>query len=344
MNREQIIKEATKKAYEDNPKIIYFGSTDELTLSDENAQKVIENPEYAEEYENDFFMNMDTSYLYSEHISAVNNMLEEKNFEPLTDNEENEIIRSLEEEYNLYPELSKGENFLDTEVKTAIHLYPLGSRESSFSGAEAITYPENGVGAKIDKDYDNVFNIYGIDKQGFLSWMDECYKNAEGYDNQDLEYFSKYSPGFPLHSTFAKKNEIFHSFFEEIENSTSRPTSVVFLARMKLGEILKVKEGDLLKLNKKEVVSGLFESMNGSGSILGIIPDKDIEINMKQSKENGLFEIEVDGQGDGYGVDQVYGLSGGAWTKDYVVEEKQDTIKPLPLSDEVQDNCCIKPS
>jgi len=334
MTREKLITKAIETAYKDNPEITYHPSQEELELSDENAQKCLEDESFLAELENDFFIGRDFDFLYENHISKINSELEENELEELSDEEEYQAIEELKNTHSLYPELPEGESVLSTKKNITIEYSPLRSFDSTFAGLEGLTYPIDGETANLNGDFDNVLELYGISKDGFLGWMTACYKEAEKHIDPKSEFYSKYSPGFPMHSTFATGNKEYHDFFQEIENNIDRPHSVVFLTKMTLRDAMKVKEGQVLTIDKEDVTTGFFNSTDGSGSLLSITPTKDIVIDLNQLEEKGVFQIMVDGEGIGYGVDSVFGLTSEAWTEKFKIEESTNIIKPA-LTDEV---------
>jgi hypothetical protein len=117
-----------------------------------------------------------------------------------------------------------------------------------------------------------------------------------------------------------------NSCIQELENLSSHMGTITFLVKMSLFQVFDLIELSQNKKSKsyvvlgKDTTCGLYDSWNGSGSVLGIKLDKDVKLPIKYA------EICVEGcRMRGYDVDEVYGLIDSCWKhslKDVVEMEK----------------------
>lgn len=123
----------------------------------------------------------------------------------------------------------------------------------------------------------------------------------------------------------ANPNGFLESCRVEMANMTSHMQVLTFLVKMDLETLIKINrliqirdenghQYDATKYGnyghialEKNTMCGLFDPWNGGGSVLEIQLEKDINIPIKF-----IRSCLPDG-GDGYGVDEVYGLCGSAW-------------------------------
>ena len=194
-----------------------------------------------------------------------------------------------------------------------------------FAGSEAIQRNEEGYITEVDEDYKSIFALYGTTIEEFMKWGNDAVLESKSHMDDEC-YFNKYAFRDGLHSNAAKENPFMHSLYQEIENASYRPTELVFLASMSLDDALSLKEAKSITFGKG-VVSGLFEDYNGAGSVLEITLDKEITLPLKELSSQ--FRVAIDGEGRGYGVDSVYGLTSQCWTEDYKIEPKGTPIKSL---------------
>ena len=123
------------------------------------------------------------------------------------------------------------------------------------------------------------------------------------------------------------KDKFIESCIQEFENLPSHMGTVTFLVKMslfKLFELIELKNKEYDEKGKydprkneksksyivlgKETMCGLYDSWNGSGSVLEIELDKDVKLPIK------YCVFCVDGcKMHGYDVDDVYGLVGNCW-------------------------------
>jgi len=120
--------------------------------------------------------------------------------------------------------------------------------------------------------------------------------------------------------------------FEEELNNVFDYGNFTFYFKVSGEEILKLRE-QILKgfIELREGLSfGLFDNFNGSGSLMEMELTKSIKLNLKDWRfmndreeilngiENkytdvGYWKVSINGDSEGYGLDEVYGLSGESW-------------------------------
>lgn len=129
------------------------------------------------------------------------------------------------------------------------------------------------------------------------------------------------------------------SCISELRNLPSHMGTLTFLVKMKLSEffdlrdamhkeekknesyVLEKRTGTGYVILDKGVMCGLFDSWNGGGSVMGIKPEKDVEIPFRCIHR---AEIDTGKSLYGYSVNDVYGLMDSAWKegiKKIVAEE-----------------------
>lgn len=121
------------------------------------------------------------------------------------------------------------------------------------------------------------------------------------------------------------------SVVAELENASSHMNMLIFLVSMPLFDFIRMKE--LMSEHKKknsdiplpeqesshEVVvrrgsmCGLYDRWSGSGSLLEIDLEKDVIVPIKLVEDVWIDCVNCRPNGYGYGVDEVYGLTGAAW-------------------------------
>lgn len=181
-----------------------------------------------------------------------------------------------------------------------------------------------------DYTSDNVLNWYANEKDGSIDaessilWLAKTQGKATALrkackrEHRDDGYYVDREKD---------KDKFIESCIQEFENLTSHMGTVTFLVKMSLFQLF-----DLLELQnneydekgrydprkneksrsyivlKKETMCGLYDSWNGSGSVLEIELDKDVKLPIK------YCVFCVDGcKMHGYDVDDVYGLVGSCW-------------------------------
>ena len=116
-----------------------------------------------------------------------------------------------------------------------------------------------------------------------------------------------------------RKDMFIRTVIEELENNSASCSGLTFLVRMplfKYFELLKAMKDDskkdyTLKIPKK-AMCGLFDDGVGGGSILGIDLPSDLTVPIKL-----IHYARIDGtERIGYGVGDVFGLAGSAWSAD----------------------------
>jgi hypothetical protein len=78
---------------------------------------------------------------------------------------------------------------------------------------------------------------------------------------------------------------------------------------MTIKELIEYKEKPYTIVMKKGTSCGLIDIWNGAGGVLEIELERDVEI-----PPDKVRSFNIDG-GDGYGVDQIYGMSSSFWTE-----------------------------
>ena len=160
-----------------------------------------------------------------------------------------------------------------------------------------------------------------IDERASLVWL----SSQQGYNKERLEK--------ALKEEMYDGSKFLKSVREEILNTSTSVNCLVFLAKMTLRDAMKlqerIKEDKKLKSDgscgswydpknrlgtdfitiDKSVECGLFDTWNGTGSMLEIVLEKDIQLPLKY-----IDSIEVDSCSTrGYGVADVYGLDSSPW-------------------------------
>ena len=156
-------------------------------------------------------------------------------------------------------------------------------------------------------------------QQGRLNELNKALKTDELCQRTDFQKGNDYSK-------FTK------TVIQELQNSCSHMNTLIFLCKMPLDEFCQLKEliASEKELNKsyyyeerkgektftvsKDATCGLFDIWQGGGSVLGIELEKDVVIPTK-----AVFDVWIDCRGcrcngKGYDVDDVYGLTGNAWS------------------------------
>jgi len=95
-------------------------------------------------------------------------------------------------------------------------------------------------------------------------------------------------------------------------NVTSHMNVLTFLVEMTLDDLMKLnqliqQDGDAFIMLNKGTETGLYDPCNGGGSCFEIELEKDVQLPVKY-----IRSALPDG-GDGYGVNEVYGLCASAW-------------------------------
>lgn len=167
-----------------------------------------------------------------------------------------------------------------------------------------------------DANYDfacnSILNWYGttgydectIDEHSSIMWL----AKQQGKENEvrkEIEYVFN-------NRERNSKDRFVESVIDELENLPQYGGMLTFLLEMTIEDLCKLKQRDKdfsKVIISKDTMCGLFESWNGSGSILDIKLDKDVEVPAEM-----IWDAWMDGtKPHGYDVDEVYGLIGSAW-------------------------------
>lgn len=166
--------------------------------------------------------------------------------------------------------------------------------------------------AATDFSCNSILNYYGtagqdecnIDERSSIMWL----ANQQGKGNETEKEIC-----YVFENNERKSNDKFiNSVITELENLPSYCGMLTFLVEMTIEDLckLKAKDKDFTKIIiSKNTMCGLFESWNGSGSVLEIELDKDIEIPKEM-----IWDAWMEGtKPHGYDIDEVYGLIDSAW-------------------------------
>lgn len=176
--------------------------------------------------------------------------------------------------------------------------------------------------ANYDYACDNILNYCGngnIDTASSMLWLaktqgkeTELREAVEWYYREDKDYSDR-----------EKDTDSFiESCIQELENLTCPLGTMTFLVKMPLFEVINLIENQNKKRNGyiligKDTECGLFDSINGGGSVLEISLDKDIKLPISYAN------VCVEGcNAHGYDVNEVYGLIDNCW---------KSTIKEIKL-------------
>lgn len=192
------------------------------------------------------------------------------------------------------------DTFLDYEVKANVICDFYGEGNSDFTDNGWLRWIMNSQGYKL-KNYPAIKKYarwrYLQPTKGGIYYDDNKVKDNE------VEQIKKFDSKF-LKSVLLEVQEQYIDYMR----------SLTFLTKMTIREYYAWKECRLKKIVfKKGVECGLFNCWQGCGSILGIDLEKDVTVNAKN-----IYRIQIEGKktkGQGYTVDEVYGLVGSCWKK-----------------------------
>lgn len=165
--------------------------------------------------------------------------------------------------------------------------------------------------------------------------LDYLWKSANGSLEEDDEYVESpvltklfKSQGYGLPNIDWESDDPFiKSFYQEMLNADIEYTYshfMVFLAEMSIEDYYKLRNGES-KMIFRSGTCGIFDAVQGSGSVLEVGLQKPFEIDFSK-EEDDCFEgsrIQVESiPCYGYSVNSVYGLVGRAWSDtDYDMED-----------------------
>jgi hypothetical protein len=167
---------------------------------------------------------------------------------------------------------------------------------------------------------------YEIEKEASLVWL----AKTQGYGIQELKK--------ALYEGEFQDSKFLKSVYNELNNCMSHMNILTFMLQIDFKEAIELKTEFLSEkdLNRsyhlcertgtksitvsKNTTVGLFDSWSGSGSVLEIELEKDVEIPFKC-----IFNIENDyNMTVGYSIDSVYGLISDTWTENAIVKTNYD--------------------
>lgn len=142
-----------------------------------------------------------------------------------------------------------------------------------------------------------------IDDEASLVWLAE----TQGYSKTQL--WNALQQG-----DVSDSKGFLESVRVEVANETGHMNILVFLVEMTLEQLIKLQEhisgpekrNGYLVVDRK-TMTGLYDPWYGGGSVLGIDLEKDVKIPFKY-----IRSVLPDG-GDGYGIDNIYGMCDSAW-------------------------------
>jgi len=295
-NLDNIVSESVRKYGES---IEGYVDHRDLYLSDETANKILSRGEdYFWEFTSEYYYPDDSDDYYSDHYEFVISSLN------LDDDEKEEyhdqIMEAIKEVLHISVSIDEALDLTSVCINVAVtpkevdYVWGWESLEykkgtGSKSGKEILTY--------IPDDYDDILKIFGLRASEYKSWFNNTLRKERD----------------------EKFNNFMEKFNQEIMNSGQGFDQLVFGVKMSLREALKLKEAKSITL-EPGYMCGFLDTWNGGGSLLdlGYVYPVTIDLN----KENVHFYI--DGF-DGYGIDQIYGMSSDAWECKYTInglEEK----------------------
>lgn len=177
----------------------------------------------------------------------------------------------------------------------------------------------------------NFYNELNSDfiSNGWLRWI----MKSQGYKLSDYPMLKEYAnyrclrpvPGTSYYSDPAKddwndeeikkyNNKFLKSILQEVNNQIiDYMRTFTFLATITVEDYFRMKSGDYkaIKFNK-DVMCGLYNPWNGSGSLLEVELEKDVTVQKKN-----IYQVQLEGIKEkncgGYKVDEVYGLVHSCW-------------------------------
>jgi hypothetical protein len=152
-----------------------------------------------------------------------------------------------------------------------------------------------------DGNYDftlnNLFSEKKIANESALLWL----AKKQGYTKTQLKA--------AIFENECGDSKFLKSVRQECANVTTHMNALAFFVKITIKELIEYKEKSGAVLIKKGTSCGLIDVWNGAGGVLEIQLEKDVKI-----PKNKIRSFTIDG-GDGYGVDQIYGMSSSFWTE-----------------------------
>ena len=197
--------------------------------------------------------------------------------------------------------------------------------------------------ANYDFCCDNVLNYWSsrdgeFDEYSSILWLAKQQKKENDLKEAVKNVYRE--DGFYLNREI-QNDQFIESCIQELENLPTHMATLTFLLEMNLFEYFDLREaidsekslndfydvkkrkGDGYIVISKDTECGLFDSWNGSGSVLEIELDKDVILPIKY-----IYDACVDGaKTRGYDVNEVYGLIDGCWKRGLKEIVKNNYIK-----------------
>lgn len=187
----------------------------------------------------------------------------------------------------------------------------------------------------------NILNWYGrnasdkIPDRSPIKWL----SRQQGRLNEVKKAIRLEKDEYVLEYDKSKFSPFTNSVIAELENACSHMNMLIFLVSMPLFEFMHLrtklmkhkKENSGTPLSKQESshevvvkkgsMCGLYDRWGGGGSLLEIDLEKDVVIPIKYLEDVWIDCRNCRANGYGYGVDEVYGLTGAAWRGTCTIEE-----------------------
>ena len=191
------------------------------------------------------------------------------------------------------------DDFLDYEIKANVICDFYNEGNSDFTDNGWLKWLMNSQGYRV-KDYP------AIKKLARYRWLQPCDGGIYYYDDNKLK-------DGEVEAVRNSGSKFLKSLLQECENQyIDYMRALTFLTKMTIREYYAWKENRLKKIVfNKNVECGLFNCWQGCGSVLEIALEKDVTVNAKN-----IYRIQIETprvKGQGYTVDEVYGLCGSCW-------------------------------
>jgi hypothetical protein len=252
---------------------------------------------YSQECHVDYNDQLDDAVI--KEILASDNPMEKfhEQFDPdFTDDDFDYVQKKVEEEFKGYDE---NQDEIDEWLHEHVSFY---IPEEHFLGQKvcANLILDTGDG-NYDFTLNNLLNGEGISSGSALLWL----ANQQGYTREQLE-------AVVLNNDFSGnsgESVLLRTILAECSNVSSNMNALAFFVKMTIKELIEYKEKPYTIVMKKGTSCGLIDIWNGAGGVLEIELERDVEI-----PPDKVRSFNIDG-GDGYGVDQIYGMSSSFWTE-----------------------------
>ena len=249
--------------------------------------------------QDDFLMELDECY-YESYDEIVNHWIDEVFNEFNLDNDDSNLYDEIQEivREHLIIEFPY-DRFLDYEIKANVICDFYKEGDTDFTDNGWLKWLMNSQGYRV-KDYP------AIKKLARYRWLQPCDGGTYYYDDNKLK-------DGEVEAVRNSGSKFLKSLLQECENQyIDYMRALTFLTRMSIREYFAWKENRLKKIVfNKNVECGLFNCWQGCGSVLEIALEKEVTVNAKN-----IYRIQIETprvKGQGYTVDEVYGLCGSCW-------------------------------